>query len=264
MAAGIVPVVDMNLLKGMSMFTRENSHMPISLTIAHFMHKVYAWMMLGLMVTAAAAVATVSTPALFSFIFGNKIVFYGMLFGQLGLVVALSAMIKRLSPWAARLMFLTYATTLGMILSSLFLVFQMHSILVVFATTCAMFGVMAVYGYTTKADLTNFGSILMMGLIGMIIASLINMFVGSDQMSYIISFIGVIIFTGLIAFDMQRIKQIAMQLEAQPHYGISSTDMSQVRATESNIALLCALTLYMDFVNLFLHLLELMGQRRRN
>ena len=125
----------------------------------------------------------------------------------------------------------------------------------VFGTTCAMFAAMAIYGYTTKADLTTFGSILSMGLLGIIVASLINMFVGSSTAGYVISFLGVIIFTGLIAFDMQKIKRFAEQLRYHD---------SDQRVSEANVALLCALTLYLDFVNLFLMLLQLMGQRRRD
>ncbi len=206
--------------------------------------QVYAWMGAGLLITAFIAFVTISTPALFTAVVGSKIIFFGLMIGELGLVVALSAAINRLSASFATLMFLAYSALNGITLSVLFLVYTADSIADTFFVTAAMFGAMSAYGYFTRRDLTSWGSFLFMGLIGVVIASLVNIFVRSSSVSWVISAIGVIVFTGLTAYDTWKIKALAI------HGGGRKP------------AILGALTLYLDFINLFLMLLRLFGRRR--
>lgn len=230
--------------KGVSMnymeYSQENS-------ISNFMYRVYGWMTLGLCVTAAIAYYVASTPSLAMSILTKPILFYGLFIVQIGIVLALSFLINRMSFAMAFGCFLLYAATLGLTLSSIFLVYQINSIYVTFLVTSLTFGIMCLYGYFTKADLTTIGSISMMALIGIIIASLVNMFLKNQTMDYIISGIGVVIFTLLTAYDSQKIKHMAQSLLLD-------------KETMSKIALLGALTLYLDFINLFLFLLRFLGK----
>ncbi len=198
----------------------------------------------GLFLTALIAFLTIATPALFAAVVGNKLIFYGLMIGELVLVVALSAAINRLSASFATLMFLAYSALNGITLSVIFLVYTADSIADTFFVTAAMFGAMSAYGYFTRRDLTSWGSFLFMGLIGVVIASLVNIFVRSSSVSWIISAIGAIVFTGLTAYDTWKIKALAI------HGGGRKP------------AILGALTLYLDFINLFLMLLRLVGRRR--
>ncbi len=207
--------------------------------------QVYAWMGAGLLVTALTAFITISSPALLNGVFGNRLVFYGLMLGELGLVMALSAAINRLSAFAATLMFIIYSALNGVTLSVIFLVYTADSISSTFLITAGMFGAMSAYGYFTRRDLTSWGSFLFMGLIGVVIASVVNIFMRSDALSWIVSAIGVIVFTGLTAYDTWKIKALA----AGGMGGRKS-------------AILGALTLYLDFINLFLMLLRLLGRRR--
>lgn len=207
--------------------------------------QVYAWMAAGLTVTALFALVTVSSPALLKTIVGNKFVFYGLMIGELALVFILSGALHRLSTGVATLLFLGYSALNGLTLSVIFLVYTADSIATTFVITAAMFGAMSLYGYLTKRDLTSWGSFLFMGLIGVVIASLINIFLRSDAVSWVVSAIGVIVFTGLTAYDTWKIKEMA-------------TIETQTR----KYAIIGALTLYLDFINLFLMLLRLLGGRR--
>lgn len=207
--------------------------------------QVYAWMAAGLTLTALFALATVSSPALLKTIVGNKFVFYGLMIGELALVFILSGALHRLSASVATLLFLGYSALNGLTLSVIFLVYTADSIATTFAITAAMFGAMSLYGYLTKRDLTSWGSFLFMGLIGVVIASLVNLFLRSDAVSWVVSAIGVIVFTGLTAYDTWKIKEMA-------------TIETQTR----KYAIIGALTLYLDFINLFLMLLRLLGGRR--
>jgi FtsH-binding integral membrane protein len=207
--------------------------------------QVYAWMGAGLLVTALVALATVSSPALFKAVMGNRLVFYGLMLGELGLVVALTAAINRLSAAAATFMFIVYSALNGVTLSVIFLVYTADSIASTFFVTAAMFGVMSAYGALTRRDLTSWGSFLFMGLVGVVIASLVNIFMRSDAVSWIVSGAGVIVFTGLTAYDTWKIKALAAG-----------------GAAGKKPAILGALTLYLDFINLFLMLLRLLGRRR--
>lgn len=209
------------------------------------MRQVYAWMGLGLAITAILAMVTVSTPALYKAIVGNRLVFYGLMIGELALVFILSAAINRLSAAVATLLFLGYSALNGLTLSVIFLVYTADSIASTFAVSAAMFGAMSLYGYVTKKDLTSWGSFLFMGLIGVVIASLVNIFLQSPAVSWVVSGIGVIVFTGLTAYDTWKIKELAAAGEEG-----------------RKPAILGALTLYLDFINLFLMLLRFMGGRR--
>jgi FtsH-binding integral membrane protein len=200
---------------------------------------------LGLLLTAAMSVVTLSSPALLQLVFGNRLVFYGLILGELGLVIAVSAAINRLSAATATALFLLYAALNGITFSVIFVVYPAESIASTFVVTAATFGAMSVYGYTTKRDLTNWGSFLFMGLIGIVIASLVNIFVESSAASWVISAIGVVVFTGLTAYDTWKIKA-----------------MAAAGAQGRKPAILGALTLYLDFINLFLMLLRLFGNRR--
>ncbi|GFE56867.1 Bax inhibitor-1/YccA family protein [Geobacter sp. AOG1] len=206
--------------------------------------QVYAWMGTGLLLTALMAVVTLSSPTLLQAITGNRLLFYGLVFGELGLVIALSSAINRLSAATATMLFLVYSALNGITFSIIFLVYTADSIASTFLVTAGMFGAMSGYGYITRRDLTSWGSFLFMGLIGVVIASVVNIFVGSSRVSWIISAIGVIVFTGLTAYDTWKIKAMAAQGGGRKP------------------AIMGALTLYLDFINLFLMLLRLGGNRR--
>jgi len=207
--------------------------------------QVYAWMGTGLAITAFMALITLSSPLLINAIAGNRLVFFGLMIGELALVFTLSGAINRLSAPVATLLFVAYSALNGVTLSILALVYTADSIASTFVTTAGMFGAMSLYGYMTRRDLTSWGSFLFMGLIGVVIASIVNIFLGSSQVSWIISAIGVIVFTGLTAYDTWKIKEMAAQ-----------------GAEGRKPAILGALTLYLDFINLFLMLLRFTGNRR--
>ncbi|MGA7826750.1 MAG: Bax inhibitor-1/YccA family protein [Geobacteraceae bacterium] len=207
--------------------------------------QVYAWMGGGLLLTALTATATISSPALFNAIVGNRIVFYALIIGELGLVIGISRAINKISAPVASALFLLYAALNGVTMSVIFAIYTAESITSTFVITAATFGAMSAFGYFTKRDLTRWGSFLFMGLIGVVIASVVNIFVGSSAVSWIISVIGVIVFTGLTAYDTWKIKA-----------------MAAAGAEGRKPAILGALTLYLDFINLFLMLLRLLGNRR--
>ncbi|ACM21643.1 inner membrane protein of unknown function UPF0005 [Geotalea daltonii FRC-32] len=207
--------------------------------------QVYAWMGGGLLVTAILAMVTISSPVMLNAIFGNRLVFYALILGELGLVFAISGAINRLSATAASSLFILYAALNGVTMSAIFAVYTAESIGSTFVITAATFGAMSIYGYVTKRDLTGMGSFLFMGLIGIVIASIVNIFTKSSAASWIISALGVIVFTGLTAYDTWKIKAMAAS-----------------GAEGRKPAILGALTLYLDFINLFLMLLRLLGNRR--
>jgi FtsH-binding integral membrane protein len=207
--------------------------------------QVYAWMGAGLAITAFMALVTLSSPVILKAILGNRLVFFGLMIGELALVFTLSGAINRLSATTATLLFVAYSALNGVTLSVVALVYTANSIASTFVITAGMFGAMSIFGYMTKRDLTSWGSFLFMGLIGVVIASIVNIFVGSSAVSWVISGIGVIVFTGLTAYDTWKIKEMAAQ------------------GTEGRKpAILGALTLYLDFINLFLMLLRFTGNRR--
>ncbi len=214
------------------------------------LRSVYNWMALGLFISAFTAFITTQSPFLLNIIYGNSVVIWVLLIGELGLVIGLSGAIQRLSAATASGMFLLFSFLNGLTLSSVLLIYTASSVFQTFLTTSLMFGAMSAYGYFTKADLTSWGRYLFMGLIGIIIASVVNIFLANSTMDWIISFLGVVIFTGLAAYDTQKIKRLGEQMVG--------ADGEQV----GKAAILGALALYLDFVNLFLMLLRFMGQRR--
>lgn len=216
-----------------------------------FLAKVFNWMAIGLGVTAAIAFLVSSSAAAQNLIFGNKLVFYGLIFGELGLVIYLSARIERMTAGRATAMFLLYSALNGATLSAILLLYTATSVASAFIVAAGMFAAMAVYGTVTKKDLSSLGSFMFMGLIGMIIASVVNIFMGSAMISWVVSAIGVVVFTGLTAYDVQKISALGSA-------GIMESGEAAIRKG----AIMGALALYLDFINLFLSLLRLMGNRR--
>ncbi|MCE5334383.1 MAG: Bax inhibitor-1/YccA family protein [Desulfobacteraceae bacterium] len=219
-----------------------------TLVQSEFVRRVYNWMALGLAVTAITALFTVSSPALLQFVFGSPMTLIVLIVAELGLVVALSAAINKLSSSTALLMFFGYAFLNGLTLSAIFLVYTKASIANTFFVTAGTFAAMSVYGYTTKKDLTSWGSFLTMGLIGVIIASVVNIFMNSPMIYWLITYAGIVVFVGLTAYDAQQIKAMA-------YSGFSGYEM------ERKGAIIGALRLYLDFINLFLLLLRVFGRR---
>jgi FtsH-binding integral membrane protein len=213
------------------------------------MRKVYLWMSLALVITGFTAYYVATTPALIGAIITNQILFWGLVIGELALVFGLSAAINKLSLTTATLMFVIYAVINGLTLSFIFLVYTASSITSVFFITAGTFAVMAFFGYFTKTDLSSLGKILMMALIGIIIATIVNIFTKSEGLAMILNYLGVLVFVGLTAYDSQKIKQMLMMA---PDTGEAA----------QKVALLGALSLYLDFINLFLYLLRIFGSRR--
>lgn len=217
-----------------------------------FLSGVFMWMFLALGITAATAYLVATTDALLDLLrneSGMTILGWVVLLAPLGLVLLMSARFQKMSASTMVLLFVLYSLLMGASLSFVFSVYSDASIATTFVITSGMFGVMAVVGYTTKTDLTKFGSIMFMGLIGIIIASVVNMFLRSGTMDYIISFIGVLVFTGLTAYDVQKLKRIG-------------AGIGQESEAARKLTIMGALTLYLDFINLFLFLLRFFGNRR--
>ncbi len=216
-----------------------------------FVRSVYNWMGIGLALTAFIAFYVSSSESMMRFIFGNRMIFFVLLFAELGLVFAIGGMINRISAGTATFFFVLYSALNGVTLSFIFLAYTKTSIASTFFICAATFVGCSIYGWTTKKDLTSWGGFLFMGLIGIVIASLVNLFLRSSGMSLIISYIGVIVFVGLTAYDTQKLKNMAL---TQP----AGVDGSVVRKG----AILGALSLYLDFINLFLMLLRIFGSAR--
>ncbi len=214
------------------------------------LRSVYVWMTLALVITGFVSMYVAQSYQLISFIFGNRLALWGMLIAELAVVFYLSARINSISFTKATVMFIIYSILNGATLASIFLVYTMSSIASTFFVAAGTFGVMALYGYVTKSDLTRIGNICLMALIGLIIATLVSLFWQNSMLQMIITYAGVILFVGLTAYDSQKIKRL---LTAD---GIEVTEETQ------KIALLGALTLYLDFINLFLYLLRLLGDRK--
>ncbi len=218
-------------------------------TSQNLLYRVFAWMGIGLTVTALSALAVVSVPAIFSFIFQTRFVFMGLIVAELALVVLFSMLIQKMSYIQALGVFLLYAALNGLTLSGILLMYPKASLFSAFLISAGMFAIMSVYGYYTKADLSTIGHIAFMGLIGFIIASLVNLYFKSSVVDYVLSIIGVFIFLALTAFDVSKLKAIA-------------TSMNVDREGWSKIALIGSLELYLDFINLFLLILRLTGRQR--
>ncbi|MBD8002500.1 Bax inhibitor-1/YccA family protein [Bacteroides caecicola] len=211
---------------------------------------VYLWMTLALVITGFVAMYVAKSYALISMIAQNSIMFWGILIAELGLVMYMSARINRISFTTATLLFIAYSVLNGVTMSILFMVYTLSSIATTFFVTAGTFGAMALFGYVTKKDLTRIGSLCIMGVIGLIIASVVNLFLQNSMMDMIISYVGVLLFVGLTAYDSQKIKQLL------------GGDDIEVNETTQKIALMGALTLYLDFINLFIYLLRILGDRK--
>lgn len=215
-----------------------------------FMARVYGWMTLGLIVTAVVAMATVQSEAMQRFVFGTKYMFMGLLIGEVVLVIALGAIINRISSAVAMAMFIMYAGLNGLTLSVVFLVYTSSSVASTFFVTAGMFGAMSAFGLLTKRDLSGIGGFLTMALVGLVIASVVNLIWANDMLYWIVTYAGVVIFVGLTAYDTQKIKVMALSMEG-----------GQIEL-QKKAAIIGALKLYLDFINLLLLLLRLLGRRR--
>jgi uncharacterized protein len=216
---------------------------------ARFISRVYGWMAIALMVSAIVALWTAASAEMQQLLLANRGIFIVLLLAELGLVMVISWAINRLSFAAAAALYLAYSVLTGLTLSVIFLVYTRESIATTFFVTAGTFGIMSAYGYTTQRDLTSIGNLLFMALIGLVIASVVNMFWANSTLYWIITYAGVLIFVGLTAYDTQKIKAMCQQIDVSAGEG-------------RKYAVLGGLTLYLDFINLFLLLLRLVGRRR--
>jgi uncharacterized protein len=212
-----------------------------------FIRGVYGWMFGGLLLTAFAALWVVMSPAMQQIVLMNRMVAFGLIIVELGIVMFLSFRLMAMSAGAAAASFLVYSFLNGLTLSVIFFAYSQASIFQAFITAAGMFGAMSLFGLLTKKDLTSWGSFFFMGLIGIVICSLVNIFVRSSGLSFVVSIIGVFVFLGLTAWDNQKLKKLATVTGPQ----------------QENVAVIGALALYLDFINLFLFLLRIFGDRRR-
>ncbi len=239
-----------------TLFLEEKMHSTQTLSQSNvsvasiFMRQVYQWMTMGLTLTAVTAWMVAGSQTMQQLIFGNSFALIALVIAQLGLVVGISAAIQRMSAFTATALFMLYSALTGLTLSSIFIVYPMGSIVNAFVVTAGTFLAMSVYGWVTKRDLTAMGSFLMMGLFGIIIAMVVNIFLQSPMMDYVISAVGVLIFTGLTAYDTQKIKEFG-----------ANAPLNDSTAVRRGV-ILGALTLYLDFINLFLMMLRFMGGNR--
>lgn len=215
--------------------------------VTSFLSKVYGWMFLGLLLTAGTAVVVANSPTLIETLILNRIFFWILVFAQLGLVLYLSVRVEKMAPATAAGLFLLYSALVGVTSSVIFLIYTGASIVSAFVIAGGMFGAMAVFGTFTKRSLAGVGQFMFMGLIGIVIASIVNIFVLNSLVDFVISVIGVIVFTGLTAWDAQRLKHMAVSL---PDGRVGS------------YAVVGALSLYLDFINLFFFVLRLLGGRK--
>ena len=227
----------------------RNKDYAMSTAFPALMRKVFVWMTLALAITGLTAYGVATSPALLSLIFSSKVTFFGLIIAEFALVFAISGAINRLSLSTATLLFILYSVINGATLSSIFFAFSVATIGKVFFITAGTFGAMALVGYTTKTDLTSMGKLLFMALLGIIIASVVNIFVASSGLDLILSYVGVLVFVGLTAYDTQKIKQMCQ----------SAPDAGE---TTQKLALIGALSLYLDFINLFLYLLRIFANNR--
>lgn len=222
----------------------------IEFTMPGLMRDVYLWMLIALSVTGFTAWTVASSPFLLSLVLGSRITMWCLLFATIALVWHLSARVDRMSLGAATAMFIIYSVLNGLAMASIFIVYTMSSIAGVFFCTAGTFGVMSVYGYFTKTDLTRMGNICLMALLGIIIATVVNIFLDNTFFDLIIAYIGILLFVGLTAYDTQKIRRIAET------HDLGATDAGQ------KMAIMGALTLYLDFINLFLYMLRIFGDRK--
>jgi len=231
-------------------WNQSRPYAPVSISderVTNFLAKVYLWMFVGLFITAGTAFAVASSPALVETFILNRMLFWILALGQLGLVFFLSSRISTMTPITAAGLFMLYSAMVGVTTSVILFIYTASSIFSTFAITAGMFGAMALFGTVTKRSLAGVGQFMFMGLIGLIIAMVVNIFMANSALDFVISVIGIIVFTGLTAWDAQRLKHMATVL---PEGQVNS------------YAVVGALSLYLDFINLFFMLLRLMGGRR--
>jgi uncharacterized protein len=224
-----------------------STSLPVEERVTTFLRAVYGWMGGGLAITALSASVIASSPAFVIAVATNRMLFWGLMIAQLGIVVVLSARVQQLAASTAALLFIAYSALTGVTISFVLLAYTGESVARTFLITAGMFGGMAAYGATTRRSLAGFGHFLFMGLIGVVLASVFGMFWQSDALQFVLSFIGVIVFTGLAAYDAQRMKAMALALPT---------------GQTGSYAIVGALALYLDFINLFLMLIRLTGSRR--
>ena len=217
--------------------------------LSRLMGRVYGWMGAALLISAVSSLLFLSSETATQLILGSRFGFYGLIILEFLLVIGITGAINRINSGTATALFVLYAILNGITLSPILLIYTGASVAATFFITAATFGIMSIAGYVTKKDLSSMGAYLIMGLIGVIIASVVNMFLHSETMDYIISYLGVFIFIGLTAYDTQKIKTLGQEAVNNG-------------ASMQKIAILGALTLYLDFVNLFLYLLRLFGKRK--
>jgi FtsH-binding integral membrane protein len=215
--------------------------------VGQFLRAVYAWMCAGLTITATTTWFIAASPGVPLLIATNRLLFWGLVIAQLGIVLVLSARVQRLAASTAALLFIIYSALTGVTMSFVLLVYTGESVATTFVVAAGMFGAMALYGTVSARSLAGLGQLLFMGLMGVVLASVVGMFWHSDALQFVISFIGVIVFTGLTAYDAQRLKAMAMALPS---------------GQTGSLAVVGALALYLDFINMFLFLLRFMGNRR--
>lgn len=215
-------------------------------SMSKFFSKVYLWMFIGLLTSGIVAYYTAVTESMLYFVYKY---YTFMIILELIVVIAFTALRRKVSPLVAKILFLVYSVVSGLTLSSIFLVYEIGSIGMVFLSSALMFGLLAAYGYITKTSLTSFGKILLFGLIAVIIMSIINMFIGNSSFSILICIISIVIFLGLTAYDMQNLKEV---------YNYYANDENEL----SKASIYGALDLYLDFINIFLNLLRLFGKSR--
>lgn len=216
---------------------------------AKLMRSVYLWMVFALVITGLTAAYVANSPAYISALVNNPVLFYGVIIAELAVVFILSGRIHKMSFLTASLMFIFYSLLTGVSLSTIFLAYTESSIATTFLITAGTFGTMSLVGFVTKKDLSKLGGILFMALIGLIIATVVNIFLVSDTLGWIINYVGVLIFVGLTAYDTQKIKQMMRE------YGTDINEQTQ------KMALMGSLSLYLDFINMFLYLLRIFGNR---
>jgi FtsH-binding integral membrane protein len=230
----------------METWTASSSPERAAERVSAFLWKVYAWMAIGLGITAAVAFMVVSSPDVMRALVGNRLVFFGLIIAELGLVFYLSARVDRISPGTASGLFAIYSGLNGVTLSVVLLAYTGESVATTFLVTAGMFGALALFGSTTTRSLAGMGQFLMMGLVGLVLASIVGIFWQNDALQFLISVVGVLVFTGLTAYDAQRLKEMALAL---PQGSVGAH------------AIVGALSLYLDFINLFLMLLRFTGRR---
>ena len=228
---------------------QERAYRPIEAVQHRVLTGAFAWMTTGLGLTGLIAFATARSPALLELIYGNRLVFWGLILAELALVFTLARALQRLGSAAGTGMFLLFSALNGLTLSSIFLLYTGTSLASTFLVAAGMFGSVALYGFVTRRGLTSVGSFFFMGLIGIVLASLVNLFLQSEAIYWAVTYLGVAVFLGLAAWDVQKLKNLGMQ--------ISGDGEAVARAS-----ILGALALYLDFINLFLLLLRILGGRR--